>query len=352
MRQPRDAVGLAAARRMLDQVVAARPLVPRRGDQRAHRVELVVARKDQRLVRAPPHAAPRVLDLPLPRLDEQEVAQDVEKAVARQHVVPEVPGAVPGRMRRIARPALHRARPAAPVERQEAGLRAGEPRAHAHLVGVGREVDQRPRPEPEQRRARVAVLPVLPHRAPPRLAGGGVLQLAGRYRQPVHREQQVHRVAPAGMAGDLPRHRQVVLPVQRQRLVVPPVCGPEPRQPERPAVELEPVAQHVQRALHVELADQRVHQQLFESGAVQRPHRRPRLRLRRFDERADPRREQRPLDVPLGEAAAPPAPPQQRRLDVRFEGMLRGLGAHGMRLLQTAFINSDPERSRLGGKFE
>ena len=139
VRQPRDAVGLAAARRMLDQVVAARPLVPRRGDHRAHRVELVVAREDQRLVRAPPHAAPRVRDLPLPRLDEQEVAQDVEKAVARQHVVPEVPGAVPGRMRRIARPAVHRARPAprlngrkrvsAPASRVLMRTSAGPPRS-------------------------------------------------------------------------------------------------------------------------------------------------------------------------------------------------------------------------------
>ena len=53
---------------------------------------------------------------------------------------------------------------------------------------------QRARLEAEQRRARVAVLLVLPHGMPPALAGAGVLQLAGGDRQAVHREQQIHRV--------------------------------------------------------------------------------------------------------------------------------------------------------------
>ena len=46
VREPGDGVGLAAARRVLDQVAPARAVLPRVGQELAHHVELVVARPD------------------------------------------------------------------------------------------------------------------------------------------------------------------------------------------------------------------------------------------------------------------------------------------------------------------
>ena len=50
VREPRDAVRLAAPGRVLDEVVVARPLRPRRRLQLPHGVELVIAREDHGLV--------------------------------------------------------------------------------------------------------------------------------------------------------------------------------------------------------------------------------------------------------------------------------------------------------------
>ena len=319
VRQPRDAVGLAAAGRVLDQIVPARPLVARRCGQFPHRVELVIAGKDQGL--GTPRRPVRSAAVLLARFDEHEVAEDVEHAVAVQHVFPEIAGPVPRGVARIPRPALDGPGPAAAVEGQEARRVPGQASTHVHLVGVRGEVHQRPRLEPEQRRARVAVLPILAHRVPPRLAGGGVLEFAGRHGQPVQRQQQIHGVASAGVTRDLPRDRQYVPFGERQRRVVPRVGGFEESRPERLAVALEAVAQDVQRALHREFPDQRLDHQILEPRGVQRAHPRPQFRLRRFQERADPRRKQRVLHVPLRDRAALPAAPfEQDRLDVRLEG--------------------------------
>ena len=328
VRQPGDAVGLAAPRGVLDQVVPAGALFARRGDELPHRVELVVAGEDQGLPRDPPRSPLAVVHLLVLRLDEHEVAEDVQEALAFQHLFPEIARAVSGRVPRIAGAAAHLARMAAAVERQEARLRPADAGAHVHLVRVRGEVHQRPGLETEQRRARVAVAPVLPHRVAPALAGAGVLQLASRHRQAVQREQQVHRIAFLRMAGRLPRDRQLVLSVQRRHFLVQRVGGLEPGHPEGLAVELEAVPQHVQRALEVELPGQRVHQQGFEPGGVQRPHPRPQLRLRRFEEGADPCREQGAFGVPLGVGDAPPAAlPQKNFLHMALEGVFGG-GVH------------------------
>ena len=328
VRQPGDAVGLAAPRGVLDQVAPAGALCARHGDELPHRVELVVAGEDQGLPGDPPRPALAVVRLLVLRLDEHEVAEDVEEALAFQHFLPEIAGAVSGRVLRIAGAAAHLARMAAAVEGQEARLRSADAGAHVHLVRVRGEVHQRPGLETEQRRARVAVVPVLPHRVAPALTGAGVLELAGRHRQPVQREQQVHRVALLRMAGRLPRDRQLVLPVQRQHFFVQRMGGLEPRHPENLSIELEAVPQHVQRALEVELLDQRVHQQAFEPSGVQCAHLRPQLRLRRFEEGADPRREQGALGVPPVVGDAPPAAlPEEGFLHMALEGVFGG-GVH------------------------
>jgi hypothetical protein len=50
VREPADGVALAAAGRMLNQIVMANAFALRLIDQRANRFELMVARKDQRLL--------------------------------------------------------------------------------------------------------------------------------------------------------------------------------------------------------------------------------------------------------------------------------------------------------------
>ncbi len=252
--------------------------------------------------------------------------EDVEEAVALEDVFPEVPGAVAGRMLRVACAALHLARMAAAVEGQEDRARAAQPRGHVDFVGVSGKVDQGARLEREQRRARVAVLLVLPHGVAPVLAGAGILELAGRHRQAVHREQQIHRVVLARMAGHLARDRELVLVVERQHLVVQPVRRLEVREAEGLAVELEAVPQYVQRALEVELLDQRTDQQLLQSRGVQGTHLGPELRLRRLQEGAHPRGKERALDVPFRICAGlPTALLVQHFLDVCLEGALVGL---------------------------
>ena len=94
----------------------------------------------------------------------------------------------------------------------------------------------------------------------PALAGARILQLAGGYRQAVQREHQIDGVVLARMAEHLPRDREPILLVERQHLVIETMRGLEGREPEGLAVELEAVPQHVQRALEVELLDQRSEQ--------------------------------------------------------------------------------------------
>ena len=79
----------------------------------------MVAREDHRFLGDAPLAALAVVDLLFLLLDEHEVAEDVEEAVALEHLLPEVAGAVAGRMLRVARAALHLAGMAAAVEGQE-----------------------------------------------------------------------------------------------------------------------------------------------------------------------------------------------------------------------------------------
>jgi hypothetical protein len=83
---------------------------------------------------------------------EHEPGQQVEPRVAGPHLVPQVAGAVAG-TRRIARPVA-----IAPVEWKEASAVAEEPGGHEHLLGIDREVDDRP---PQEGVARIAVAPVL-----------------------------------------------------------------------------------------------------------------------------------------------------------------------------------------------
>ena len=129
-----------------------------------------------------------------------------------------------------------------------------------HLVRINREMHQSPLAEPEQRRTRLTICAVLTDRVPPRLTRRRVLQFARRHRHTVERKQQINRVVLARMAASLAGHRQLVGAEQRQRIGIQAVRGPEVRQPERLAHELEAVTQHLQSALQIKLPDQPLQQ--------------------------------------------------------------------------------------------
>ena len=180
VREPRDGITLAAARRVLDQVLPARAVRGRIGQEVPHRVELVVAGPDlpTRLPPCPVVATLHQLDV---------VLEDVGQAFARQHLAPQVVGLQSVRVRRIAGAVVP-----APVERQKPGRLAGEPGAEAHLGLVHGEMRDAPT-EFEELLARVSVPPVLLDRVVHGLLGQVVLEFERDDGQAVDEERDVER---------------------------------------------------------------------------------------------------------------------------------------------------------------
>ena len=128
------------------------------------------------------------------------------------------------------------------------------------------------------------------------------------------------------MAGNLTGDGEPVLVKEIDGLEIRAVRGLGVGGPEQLAVELKAVAQDVERALGVQLLDQRGDEQWFQVCSVERPHLGPELRLSGPDEGAHLRGEQRQLLVPVCEVAPRPAAlGQQDLLDVGFEGVFVGL---------------------------
>ena len=327
VREPGDAVRLAAAGGVLDEVVASRAVRLGGGDQLVDRVELVVAREDDGLALLGARAL-RVRDLLLAVLDEHVGAEDVEEALPFEHLLPEVAGAVAGGVGRVAGPAADGARVAAPVEGQEARGLAGEPRGHVDLFRVGREVDEGSLLEAEEGDVRVAVLLVLADCVAPRLPGHRVLQLAGGDGHAVEREEEVDLVAFPRVAARLARDGQFVPLEASERVRVEAVRRFEVGEAEGLAEEAEAVAEDVQRPLVAELLHERLDKRGLEVRAVERGHLRPELRLRVADEREGARGEQRAADIPLLTVARPPATSEQHRLDGGLERELVCVGTH------------------------
>ena len=101
--------------------------------------------------------------------------------------------------------------------------------------------------------------------------------------------------------------------------------------------ELEPVPQHVERPLGVELSRELRDDQRLDVVAVQAGHARPLVGLRVADEGDGARGEQCPIDVPLAEVARAPAGLEERRLDGGFEGLF-GVGGHERCPLEFALV--------------
>ena len=133
VRQPGDRVGLARPGRVLHQVLVPRALGARGRDELRHHLPLVVAGEDDPL-------------LLLFLLQVDKAPEDLQEAVAAQHPLPQVAGAVAQRVRRVACALV-----VPQVEGQEHGLGAGQPRGHVDLVGADGEVHQRPPLEGQQR---------------------------------------------------------------------------------------------------------------------------------------------------------------------------------------------------------
>ena len=320
---------------MLDQVVPSRSIVASSRDDLPHRIELVIAWEDHGFLGNQPLITLAVFDLLLLGLDEQEMPEDVEKAIALEHVLPEVACSVTGWMLWVAGSTFDLPRLAPPVERQELRLGARKPRRHVDLVRVGSEVHEGADFEAKQRRTWIPVLLVLAHRMSPALAAARILQLTGGDRQTVQREHEIDGVVLARMAEHLSREGKLVLLVERQHLIIETVRRLEGGEPEGLAVKLEAVPQHVQRSLEVEFLDQRREQQVLQPIAVQRAHAGPEPRLGRFKEAANLCGEQRPLDLPLGVGPGLPAARTEQRLrDVGLEGAFVGLIAqsHGRKI--------------------
>ena len=259
MRQPGDRVRLARAGRVLDQVVVPRPLAARGSDQRAHRIPLVVAREDQRLallLRA-------VRAVALLRLQVDEVAEDVEQAVAPPDALPEVGGRVAVRVRRVALPAV-----VPQVEGQEDGLRPGQAGRHRDLGGADREVDQRAALEGEQRLillgvgvARRAVVLVLPDGVAERLGEVG-LQLGGGDGDTVDKEGEVDAVLFVQAVAQLAHHAAAHLVVSRQRRGIESLARTELAEVEPGVDVLEAAPQHPQRPIPVQRLGEPLHHDL------------------------------------------------------------------------------------------
>ena len=242
--QPADGVALAAARRVLDQVVAAHALGPSHPHQLSDRIELVVARKYHRLALDP---APLVV-APLFDLQVHEAREQLDQALALQHFLPQIGGAIVAAagIGRVARPALP-----APVERQEVGSVAGEPGRHARALGVDREVHERAPLELEDRLAGIAVTPVLAHRVVDRLPGQRVFELRCDDGNAVQAQGDVERLFRSGREVELPRNAEPVGGVTDFEIRVQPVRRLEEGDPQRVPVALEAVAQRRERTVGV-----------------------------------------------------------------------------------------------------
>ena len=303
---------------MLDQVALPRPLRQHVGHELARGVELVVARED--------HALELLLVV---ALADQVAVQDVEPALPRPDLFPQVGGGEALGIGRVAGAA--RTIPMAAVERQEHRGRPRQPCGHHHLGLADREMHERPAREAEQRlqqpalRLRVAVEAVLVHRVVDGLCEVG-LQLHRGHREAVEEQHQVQLgLRVVGRVRDLPHHAQAVglvvgarRRIQRQRRLE---LGQHQRLAQ--AQHLHAPAQHVQRAALVQALAHPLGQHPGQRGAVGLGEARPGVGLGGFDPGEQVGREQAVGAVELRgvTCGVEPAVGRQMRADLGLEVM-------------------------------
>ena len=234
VREPGDRVALAAPGGVLDQVALARTVPAGVGDHAPHGVELLVAWEDET-------GRPSALALLLLHLVD-ELADQVENAVARPSLFPKVVGGVSlsgWRDGRIAGPAA-----VAAVEWQEAGLATPKAGGDVHQIRVHSEMRETTAVG-EERFARIAVAPVLRDRVADILAGERVLEFGGEEGDAVEEERQVHALFRLGAVAELPHDGEEVRRVQPPGLLVEAARRSEVRQLELAARVLDSLAEHV-----------------------------------------------------------------------------------------------------------
>jgi hypothetical protein len=252
VRQPGDRVALARPGRVLNKVVVTGAVAAGGGRHGQHRIPLMEAGEDRQL---------RLLLRALwCGLHVDEAVQQVQPRVALPHPFPQVGGAVPVRVGRIARTQV-----VAPVERKEPGRLARQARGHRRLLGVDGKVHHRPL---QQRVLRVAICSVLLDGLSHGLPGQAVLQLGRRNGHPVDEQAQVQRLVGARVVGELPGDGQPVLAVPLDQLGRQARCRSEERQLDRLAQVDDAVTQHVHRAPFVLLLGYPVGEALLGSGDV------------------------------------------------------------------------------------
>ncbi len=281
-----------------------------------------------------------------------ELAPQVEDAVARPGLFPEIGGGVPGlrgRHRRVAG-----ASELAPIEREEAGPGAVEMGGDVDQVGVHGEVSEAAA-VCQQRLAGIAVGPVLADRVLDGLAAERVLELRGEQGDTVQEQHQVEALLVFEAVADLADNGEEVRRVQPPRLLVEPAGRGEIDEPEAAAHVLHPGAQHVEGAASRDLRRQPFEEPLLHLDPVVFGQPLPLLRLRSQQEVHDVAGQQAQGSVVVpGQALViaaglhPPGaqgrrgfprqgfapgqlpldPAQQGRLDGVLEGSFRDLGIH------------------------
>ena len=310
--EPRDGEALAAAGRVLDEVALPRAARAGVGHEPAHAVELLVAGEDEEA----PAGLSALLVLLLDLVDE--LAHQVEHAVARPGLLPEVRGGVAlarGRHGRVAGAAE-----LALVEGQEARPRAGKVRRHVHEVRVHREVREAAAVG-EERLARVAVGLVLADRVLDVLRVERVLELGGEDRDAVQEQHEVEALLVLRAVAELAHRGEEVRCMEPPGLLVEAARGAEVREPELAARVLDAVAQHVERAAPLDLGGEALQELLSHRRAVVLLELLPFLGLRGEDEvHRVARQETERAVVVLG---TPPAVAARRVLAVGRQRLLR-----------------------------
>ena len=244
MGQPTDSVALAAACRMLDEVVVAHALPARGVDQHPHRLKLVVAGEDHGFhLDFGASVVAFLVDLQV-----NEAGEDVEQAVALQHFFPQICrsvgppvriGRVPGRSR------------APLVEGQEVRRSASQSGGHEYGFGVYGEMRQRAALEFEDWLARIAILLVLPPRIFDPLARKRIFQLHRYHWNTVQAHRDVERLLRTWREMELAGEPKTVGGVAGLKLRIQLVRRLKIRRTECSTVALEPVPQRRERAVSV-----------------------------------------------------------------------------------------------------
>ena len=180
--RPRNGVGLAASGAVLDQVIMPRSVLSDIGQQLAHHIQLMIARKNQRFAVFQIH---KLLD-------------NVHHTVLLKDILPQIRCRVTVWVCRIPLAAVVSGSVGALVKGQEIGVLSGELCGHPHLGVIHAEIGQNALVELEAKLPRVTVIHPLPLGIVHRLAGVLIFQFKGEHRDAVKHQHHVYALVRVG----------------------------------------------------------------------------------------------------------------------------------------------------------